>query len=89
MMTSSNGNFFRVTDPLLGEFTGHRWIPLTKASDAGLDFSLIWAWLNLWANNCEAGDLRRHRVHYDVIVMEFFTKIARIYMYSWWATASH
>ena len=33
-MTSSNGNIFRVTSPLWGEFTGHRWIPLTKASDA-------------------------------------------------------
>ena len=37
MMTSSNGNIFRVTGPLYGEFTGPRWIPLTKASDAGLD----------------------------------------------------
>ena len=27
MMTSSNGNIFRVTGPLCGEFTGHRWIP--------------------------------------------------------------
>ena len=34
MMTSSNGNIFRVTGPLWGESTGHRWIPLTKASDA-------------------------------------------------------
>ena len=34
MMTSSNGNIFRVTGPLCGEFTGHRWIPQTKASDA-------------------------------------------------------
>ena len=33
MMTSSNGNSFRVTVPLCGEFTGHRWIPL-KASNA-------------------------------------------------------
>ena len=36
MMTSSNGNVFRVTGPLCGEFTDPRWIPLTKASDAGL-----------------------------------------------------
>ena len=28
------GNIFCVTGPLCGEFTGHRWIPLTKASDA-------------------------------------------------------
>ena len=27
MIMSSNGNIFRVTDPLFGEFTGHRWIP--------------------------------------------------------------
>ena len=30
MMTSSNGNIPRVTGPLWGEFTDHRWIPLTK-----------------------------------------------------------
>ena len=34
MMTSSNENIFRVTGHLCGEFTGHRWIPHTKASDA-------------------------------------------------------
>ena len=27
MMTSSNGNIFRVTGHLYGKFTGHRWIP--------------------------------------------------------------
>ena len=36
MMTSSNGNIFRVTGPLCGEFAGHRWISRTKASDAEL-----------------------------------------------------
>ena len=36
MMTSSNGSIFRVTGPLCGEFTGSRWIPRTKASDAEL-----------------------------------------------------
>ena len=35
-MTSSNGNIFRVTGHLCGEFTGPRWIPRTKASDAEL-----------------------------------------------------
>ena len=34
-----------------------------------LMFSLIWAWTNDWANNEDAGDLRHHRVHYDVTVM--------------------
>ena len=42
MMTSSNGNIFCVNGPLCGEFTGHRWIPLTKASDAEL-------WCFLWS----------------------------------------
>ena len=34
-----------------------------------LMFPLICAWINCWANNREAGDLRRHCAHYDVIVM--------------------
>ena len=37
MMTSSNGSFFRVAGPLWGEFTGHRWILLSKDSDASFD----------------------------------------------------
>ena len=41
-MTSSNGNIFRVTGPLCWEFTGHRWITHTKASDADL-------WYFLWS----------------------------------------
>ena len=32
-------------------------------------FSLIYAWINGWVNNPEAGDLRRYRDHYDVTVM--------------------
>ena len=35
-----------------------------------LMFSLICAWINGWVNNGEAGNMRRHRAHYDVIVME-------------------
>ena len=42
MMTSSNGNIFRVTGHLCGEFTGPRWIPRTKASDAELWCFLWW-----------------------------------------------
>ena len=34
-----------------------------------LMFSLICVWMNDWVNNREAGDLRRHRGHYDVTVM--------------------
>ena len=32
-------------------------------------FSLIWAGINGRVNNRQAGDLRRRRAHYDVIVM--------------------
>ena len=39
---SSDGKNFRLTGPLWGESTGHRWIPLTKASDAEL-------WCFLWS----------------------------------------
>ena len=42
MMTSSNGSILRVTGLLCGEFTGHRWIPHTKASDGEL-------WCFLWS----------------------------------------
>ena len=42
MMTSSNGNIFRV---------------------GALMFSLIYAWINGWVNNREAGDLIRYRAH--------------------------
>ena len=37
MMTSSNGHIFRVTGPLWGESTGHRWILLTKPVTQRLD----------------------------------------------------
>ena len=68
MMTSSNGNIFRVTGLLWGESIGHRWIPLTMASsDAEI-------WCFLWSSpeqtgEQDAGDLSRHRTHYDVTVM--------------------
>ena len=34
-----------------------------------LTFPLICTWINGWANNREAGDLRGHRAHYDIAVM--------------------
>ena len=34
-----------------------------------LMFPSISARINVWANNREAGDLRRHRAHYDVTVL--------------------
>ena len=133
MMSSSNGNIFRVTGHLCGEFTGPRGPrefptqrPVTRSFDVFFDlrlnkrlnkqwwgwwfetpshplwrhcndlfalylicwlmkarsllshkgewlgalmFSLICAWINGWVNNGEAGDFKRHRAHYDAIVM--------------------
>ena len=73
MMTSPNGNIFRVTGHLCGEFTGHWW-PVNsphKGQWRGvLMFSLSCAWINDWVNNREAGGLKRHRAHYDLIVMD-------------------
>ena len=70
MMTSSNGNIFRVTVPLCGEFTGPGEFPtqrpVTRSFDVFFDLRLN---ENDWVNNREAGDLRRHRAHYDVSVM--------------------
>ena len=63
-------HIFRVTDPLYGQFTGHRWIPLTKASDAER-WCFLWSapWINSWVHNREAGDLRRSLWrHYNVTV---------------------
>ena len=49
--------------PVPGDFPAQR--PVTRS----FDVSLICVWINGWVNNGEAGDLRRHRPHYDVIVM--------------------
>ena len=37
-----------------------------------LMFSLIWARINSWLNNGEAGVLRCHRAYYDIIVIDLF-----------------
>ena len=37
-----------------------------------LIYSLICVWIKGWENNREAGDLRRYRAHYDVIVILFY-----------------
>ena len=52
---------------------GIHWSPVNSPQKGqwrgALMFSLIWAWTNGWVNNRNAGDLRHHRAHYDVIVM--------------------
>ena len=78
MMTSSNGNIFCVTaiwspvnSPHKGQWRG------------ALMFSLICVWITGWANNRQAGDLRRHSAHYDVIVMNW------IQTWSWVSPPKH
>ena len=69
MMTSLNGNIFRVTGHMRGIPRSPVNSPHKGQWHAALIFSLICVWINGWVNNREAGDLRRYRAHYDVIVM--------------------
>ena len=70
MMTSSNGNIFSA---LLALCAGNSPVPVNSPHKGqwrgALMFSLIYPWINDWVNNREAGDFRRQRGHYDVIVM--------------------
>ena len=70
MMTSSNGNIFRVTCPLWGATTGHRWIPSQRQVTRSFD-CFLWCApeQNDWANIPDAGDLTRHGTHCDVTLM--------------------
>ena len=60
LVISAGNSPVPVTSPHKGQWRG------------ALMFSLICIWINVWVNNREAGDLRRYRVHYDVIVMLCF-----------------
>ena len=68
MMKSSNGNIstlltlFEGYSSVTGEFPSQK--PVTRSFGVFFDLRL-----NKWVKNREAGDLRRHRAHYDVIVM--------------------
>ena len=76
MMTSSDGNIFRVTGPLCWEFTGPRWIPRTRASDAEL-----WCFFDLrlnrrlskqswgWWFETQSGSLWRHCSDYKSTIL--------------------
>ena len=62
-------NFFALlaicagNSPVPGEFPTQK--PVTRSFDVFFDLRPI----NGWVNNGEAGDLRRHRAHYDVSVV--------------------
>ena len=68
MITSSNGNIFRVTGLLCEEFTGKfpSQRPVTRSFDVLFHLCLN---KNGWVNNREADDLTRRRNHHDVTVM--------------------
>ena len=69
--------------PLCGEFTGPGEVstqrPVTRSFDA-----LICVWINGWVNNREAGDLRRQRGHYDVIVMTELVDCRQLHLSRTW-----
>ena len=78
-MSSSNGNIFRVTGPLWGLSTVHRWILITKVSDANFD-----VFLDLRMNKRLSKHSRRRwfetplrsvRLHCDIYVL--FDKYVR------------
>ena len=50
--------------PVTGEF------PSQKPVAQSFDIFLICTWTNGWINHRDSGDLRRHRDHYDVTIME-------------------
>ena len=76
MMLSSNGNIFRVTGPLLGEFSGHRWIPLKKPVTRNFDVFFDLRQNKRLSKPSTRWWLRRHRTHYGVTVMIVFEMMA-------------
>ena len=67
--------------PVTGEFPSQR--PMTRSF---VFFNSTWT--NSRANNGEAGDLRHHHVHYDVIVMrhsaKYIQKCLLWWVFRWW-----
>ena len=82
-MTSSNWKYFPRNWPFVRGI--HR-SPVNSPHGGrwrrALMFYLICPWINGRINNREAGDLRRHRHHYDVIVM-IMQKIHMLLSYLW------
>ena len=76
MIASSYGNIFRVTGPLCGNFTGHRWIPLQRPVTRSFDV-FFYLFLNKQLNKQSQGwwfetpsrQSWRHCNVHDVIVM--------------------
>ena len=69
MMTSPDGNIFRVTEPLWGNPSVIGGFPSQRPVTQSFNFFLWSARTSGWANTRDADDLRRHCAHYDVTVM--------------------
>ena len=59
--------------PVPGDFPSQR--PVTRS----IDVFLISAWTHGWVNNRGAGELRRHRTHYNVTVLVYVTTGGEFY----------
>ena len=81
--------------PVTGEFPVQR--PVTRRFDIFFD---VCPKKNGWVNNGEAGDLRRHRTHYDVSVMKkgqhfavdncnAFSRKEKFWLQSFWLELHH
>ena len=88
MTILSNGSIFLVTDPLCGGIPRYSVNSPHKGQWRGASmFSLTYARTNAWLNKRNAGGLRRHRAHYEVIAMQFwFSRYPNRYLV--WCIAS-
>ena len=90
MMTSSNGNIFRVTGPLCGKFTGHWWIPaqrpVTRRFDVFSDLRLnkqlskqSWGW---WFQTPSCPLLRHcNGIYFRFAIINVCIAIMMIFLY--------
>ena len=73
MMASSNGSALLTlcagTSLVTSEYPSQR--PVMRSFYVSFDLR----WTNGWLNNWDAGDLSRHRAHYDVIIMYYSNQI--------------
>ena len=76
-----------VYSALLALCAGNSPVPVNSPHNGqwrrALMLSLICVWINDWVNNHEAGDLRRHRGHYDVNVMWRWFIVCKLYKSLW------
>ena len=84
MMTSSNGNIFSRYWPFVRDI--HR-SPVNSPHKGqwrgAFMFSLIYARINGWVNEREAGDFRRHLVHYGVTLTGTYICVWRRQVTTW------